>query len=481
VEVLARRPLKLGQQVADKIMTDIRQRGWPVGELLGTEAELMVKYGVSRATLAEAVRQVERQGAVLMRRGMRGGLIVTAPAGDTIARTVSTYLELSDVSLAEEFEALRIIEVHAYGLAARQLNPAGVARLRALIARLHEAVDAPQFHLRCMDIRIAIADLTDNPALALFLRVLISSVGRQALQVTPSEFGPGTIEMGKDLIDIVEALIAGDGPLAQGIARTHLAERGEKLAQLVANMPRATPPVDEPLRGMQNGSEKLADTVARRIRDDIAALGWPSGQKFGEESELLQRYGVSRWVFRQAIRTLEAHAILRTKRGQNGGLIIDVPDPEHTIVSAIAYLYHADFKPEDMADVWGNLMENAAQMAGQRRPADGFSSLIRAKERMLEASSRDARDAGCDVCCQLGELSGNRVLAIFIAILGRFIAGYEIKGARPRIVDAMKLHHVSIADAVIAGDGGLARRSMADFMDLMRPYYTAEEIDLPVG
>ncbi len=50
---------KLGSQVARSIVVDVVDRGWPLGEVLGSEAELMDKYDVSRSALREAVRILE--------------------------------------------------------------------------------------------------------------------------------------------------------------------------------------------------------------------------------------------------------------------------------------------------------------------------------------------------------------------------------------------------------------------------------------
>lgn len=45
------------------------------------------------------------------------------------------------------------------------------------------------------------------------------------------------------------------------------------------------------------------------------------GQSLGPEAELLDRYQVSRAVFREAVRILEHQQIARTRRGPGGGLV----------------------------------------------------------------------------------------------------------------------------------------------------------------
>ena len=55
--------------LADQIVSDVMAMGWPVGALLGAEAELLARYQVSRAVFREAVRLVEHQQVARTRRG----------------------------------------------------------------------------------------------------------------------------------------------------------------------------------------------------------------------------------------------------------------------------------------------------------------------------------------------------------------------------------------------------------------------------
>lgn len=56
---------------------------------------------------------------------------------------------------------------------------------------------------------------------------------------------------------------------------------------------------------------KRAAKVADRIIEDVMVLGWPVGEVLGSESELLERYNVSRAVFREAVRLIEHQQVAR--------------------------------------------------------------------------------------------------------------------------------------------------------------------------
>ncbi|MBV9512327.1 MAG: FadR family transcriptional regulator [Caulobacteraceae bacterium] len=468
--------LKLSQRVAQQIVADISQGDWRVGDLLGTEAELIAKYGVSRATLGEAVRQVERQGIAVMRRGPRGGLTITAPATGAVSRTISTYLELSDVSLEEQFEAWRIVEVRACGVAARRVTRQGVETLQAMLANIDETADPQEYLRRCMKVRIAIADLTGNPALALFIRVLVRVLGRKVYGPAFAEFIPENLIIRQHLGEIVQAVANGDAVMAQAIAQMNLAVRRDAILGL-REAGRLVSPAHQATgaHAPRGGDEKLAYVTAQRIRDDIAAMGWPTGEKVGDEAELLERYGVSRWVLRQAIRTLEVHAVIHSKRGQRGGLMVGLPDPEQTITSASAYLQCADFTVADLHEVWAHLLENLAGMAATNPKAASSEIMKAAAQPSSSRSLSDFRDERRLFYRELSLLSLNRVVSLFVAILERFINEMTHRPLEERVLDLIARHRSLVAEAVLAGDAGRARRTMADFMDLVREHTHGRE------
>src|SRR5262245_15204814 len=87
------------------------------------------------------------------------------------------------------------------------------------------------------------------------------------------------------------------------------------------SMPRLTSGAGQPI-----GRQKLAAQVAQRIESEIVASDWPVGRVLGSEPELMERYGVSRAVFREAVRLVEHHQVATMRRGRSGGLVVRAPD-----------------------------------------------------------------------------------------------------------------------------------------------------------
>ena len=94
----------MAASIADAIVADVIAQGWPEGQVLGSEPELLERYGVSRAVFREAVRLVEHKEVARMRRGPGGGLIVTTPSVESVTDAVAVFLFYVDADVEEVFE-----------------------------------------------------------------------------------------------------------------------------------------------------------------------------------------------------------------------------------------------------------------------------------------------------------------------------------------------------------------------------------------
>lgn len=72
---------------------------------------------------------------------------------------------------------------------------------------------------------------------------------------------------------------------------------------------------------------RLAEELARRIEDDIAALGLTPGASLGSLRELAERYRAGRSVVREAVGILERRGLGRLRPGPCGGFILARPSP----------------------------------------------------------------------------------------------------------------------------------------------------------
>lgn len=65
-----------------------------------------------------------------------------------------------------------------------------------------------------------------------------------------------------------------------------------------------------------------ADDVSADLARKVAADGLAPGDRIGSERELADRYGVSRWIVRKALATLENDGVITQTNGRTGGVFV---------------------------------------------------------------------------------------------------------------------------------------------------------------
>lgn len=471
------RTAKLAERVAEALQRDIAAIGWPVGQVFGSEAQLMERYGVSRATLREAVRQLERHGVADMRRGSGGGLVISRPARDSAALALATYLELTDVSFEELYEARELVESQAVMLAAERLDEPDIPRARQLIAELGEGdPDCFNAELSLLGrVRDFICQVAGNPAISLLFEALqyVTVSGRtprdpHAWLRVQEVFG----QVRRLKIGLLEALIAGDGLQARERVADKLSLTRELIVELRGSLKRGPTSAMSNLAAAPDFAfgkvyDKSAHRLAVVIARGITASGLGTGARIGAEPDLQALHGVSRAVLREAVRTLELHAIVRSRRGPGGGLLVETPDPSYTVRLAVEYLGQAQPLSQHFHAVWKNLQPAVVGFAAARLDEEGRQRLQAQLDQLRQASDMERlrRSGELDLC--LAELSGNRALALFVRVLSALAESYPSGDVAQWILQRLGEHQARLGAAVLAGDASLARRRMLDHIRLI--------------
>lgn len=473
---LPARSAKLAERVAEAIQQDIAAQGWPVGALFGTEAQLMERYAISRATLREATRQLERHGVASMRRGSSGGLVVCQPASESAVLALATYLELTDVSYREVYEARELIECQVAELAAERLQDDHIAPARALIRQLQEppggdfAIEL-QLHVA---IREFVCVVASNPAVALILEALCYvTINSRTLQQRETRLQMQAVfgEYRQFRLRLLQAVLAGDGHAAQESVREQLAFSRALIERLRGSLSRGpTSDVSSleavPVIAIRKLYDKSAHRLAVVIARNISASGLRAGARLGAEPDLQAVHQVSRAVLREAVRTLELHAILRSRRGQNGGLIVDAPDPSYTIRLSIDYLRHSGMPRHHCHLVWKSLQLAAASLAAERLDGSGHVRLQALLARLRGGDMADALAAGRELDLCIAELSGNRALALLIHVLVALADSYprQLPSAAALQLGALQQ---GLAEALLEQSASLARRCVLRYFQFI--------------
>jgi DNA-binding FadR family transcriptional regulator len=194
----------------------------------------------------------------------------------------------------------------------------------------------------------------------------------------------------------------------------------------------------------------------------IAAMDFPVGQVIGTEPGLMLELGVSRAVFREAIRLLEQDEVAQMRRGPGGGLVVTAPRASSVARAAALHLQFLSAGAEDIFEARTALELQTADLAAQRIDETGIDMLRAALEEEAELQDEGGQLGSSRIHLIIAELTGNPALRLFVEVLVRLTPG--IPPADPAEAAARRADvrhaHSRITEAIVAGDSSLARHRM---------------------
>jgi len=235
------------KQIADQLRRDILDGALEEGDLLGTEAELILRFAVSRPTLREALKMLEAEGLISIVRGVLGGVAVHRPDRRMTARAAALVLQSRSVDLADVFDASAIIEpAAARSVALSRSRTRAVKRLREVIAQEKRALDdLVAFTNAQVAFHEEIIAHAGNRTLTIVSEMLNEVIARAIEDVIVQSQHQGVtarrgaIRAHEILIQLIEA---GEGDAAQAHWNSHMARlRRSLLGELGSSVVEHTP------------------------------------------------------------------------------------------------------------------------------------------------------------------------------------------------------------------------------------------------
>jgi DNA-binding FadR family transcriptional regulator len=128
-----------------KLAAKIREQALAMndGEFIGSQEELVARYGVNAPTLRLAMAVLIQEQLVMSRRGVGGGVFVRRPDPDMVTHIVALYLRSRNVTLAEQAAALLPLRLEIVRRAAHNTDEGARARLRSFLAKKRRAARRP--------------------------------------------------------------------------------------------------------------------------------------------------------------------------------------------------------------------------------------------------------------------------------------------------------------------------------------------------
>jgi len=164
---------RAANRIARKLVSEIRRRRLRPGTKLDAEHRMVEDLGVARATVREALRFLELQGALRIKAGPGGGPVVSVPGADHLASVLSLHLQFADASFRSVVDARCSIYPVLAADAAENASREDVRTLQESIARLRADADDPElFTEEARRLMTLLATASGNRVLALLVDAL---------------------------------------------------------------------------------------------------------------------------------------------------------------------------------------------------------------------------------------------------------------------------------------------------------------------
>jgi GntR family transcriptional regulator, transcriptional repressor for pyruvate dehydrogenase complex len=218
--------------------------------------ELFAEFGVSMPSIREALRILETEGLITVRRGARGGALVHRPDPTTAGYVVGLLMQASGIDVTDLAAAVRQIEPLCAGMCAARADRAEAVlpELRAVQADSADVFDDfPKFVEQMRRFHETMLRCSGNETMRLLLGILENIWYTQEAAWAPSVNGRADPPEAKaryqslrehDLL--IDAIERGDVEGATQLARNHLHD-AQRVALLDDNE-QASRPVDARLQ-----------------------------------------------------------------------------------------------------------------------------------------------------------------------------------------------------------------------------------------
>ena len=131
------RPAKIADLVAGVLRERILSAELPDGAELPKQEDLLAEFGISQPPLREALRILESERLITVRRGNVGGAVVHRPSETAAASLLAMVLQSKQATLGELVDAMAAIEPLCVAAAAARTD-----RATTVLPRLRATLDA---------------------------------------------------------------------------------------------------------------------------------------------------------------------------------------------------------------------------------------------------------------------------------------------------------------------------------------------------
>ena len=200
------------------------------GDKLPTERELAKRFETSRASVREALRSLEHEGLIRIKKGVVGGIFIADVDHRPVAKSLQTLLRLRKVSINHIAEVRLIFEPQTAQLAAERAKSEDLRELEEVIQKMSAAIKDKELP-RSYDLRFhqLIARAARNPILEMLAESMLEVASKAITELNPS------VDTLRHVLrchrKVFEAVSNRDGKFAFEAMREHIVDVQTRLAR----------------------------------------------------------------------------------------------------------------------------------------------------------------------------------------------------------------------------------------------------------
>ena len=226
--------------------------------------------------------------------------------------------------------------------------------------------------------------------------------------------------------------------------------------------------MSQPFSPVSSGA-RLSDQVAEQLAAEIRGGGLAPGDRLPTEARLVEQFGVSRTVVREAVSRLKSLGLVDSRQGS--GVYVRQPSSFAPLQFAAQHAASQEAVVQ-MVEVRRALEAEVAALAAQRRTAADMRRIQSAVKALDTAVQRGGDGVSEDVRFHraIADAAGNPFLIQTLEYLGQFLHGATQvtranEARRLDFAQQVQDEHAAIVQALQAGDVQAARLAAAGHMD----------------
>jgi DNA-binding FadR family transcriptional regulator len=216
---------RIHEAVADQIRQAIFSGLLTPGHKLLPEREMAERFQTSRLALREALRALEKEGMIVIKRGSGGGAFVADfdNALRALLDSLNTVVKLGQAKSAHLTEVRAILEPEITRLATIRATPANIKAIEDVVLAQEKELQSGELSRKLdMEFHRRVAEAANNPVLNIVVNAVNESIRDAIFRSKRS------MEMRSRVVryhrNILEALQSGDAARAKAVMTEHVVD-----------------------------------------------------------------------------------------------------------------------------------------------------------------------------------------------------------------------------------------------------------------